>query len=143
MLACLLACLVVCLLHVFNFGWLRACFYYYVWFEFVSHTGQHDRDCLAIALGIFGDNRLKRKIAYEYGVGRNLTPGRALKMMATPGDNFVRISDRPSNEQIKEQRKTMQGKKHYSSACIEALHLFLKHPPPNVKILPGVECTEA
>ena len=115
----------------------------FVCFEFVLHTGQLDRLCLDIALGIFGDNRLKRKLAYEYGVRRNITPARALKMMATPGDSFISIDDRPSEEQIKEQRKKKRGKKHYSSACLAALHHFLEHPPANVKILPGVECTEA
>ena len=96
-----------------------------------------------IALGINGDNRLKRKLAYDFGVRRNLTPARACKMMATPGELFVPKLDRPSEEQIKEQRKKQRGKKHYSSACLEALHHFIKHSPPHVKILPGVECTEA
>ena len=53
-------------------------------------------------------------------------------------DEGVPVDEWPSDSQLKWQKRSHQKnkkkRKYYSSSCIASCNLFVKHPPPGIKI---------
>lgn len=73
---------------------------------------------------------MQKHYAYVYAVLRKLTPDKARLQMAKPGPDQVPLGQRPSIQQLKDQRRHVPGKrrkgKHYSAVCVGALERFLQ-----------------